>query len=52
MCLTGLGLLLFTGIANALYSSTSDVVQLTDKTFQDKVINGDGVWMVEFYAPW
>lgn len=38
--------------ANAMYSSKSDVVQATDKTFKDEVLNHDGVVIVEFYAPW
>lgn len=37
---------------DAMFSSTSDVVQLTEKNFKDTVLKSDGVWMVEFYAPW
>ncbi|XP_038052123.1 protein disulfide-isomerase A6 homolog [Patiria miniata] len=48
----GIGLLLLAGVANALYSSTSDVIQLTAANFNDKVIKSDAVWLVEFYAPW
>jgi len=36
----------------ALYPSNGDVVELNDNNFQSKVINGDEVWIVEFYAPW
>lgn len=37
--------------SNALYSSSSDVVSLTDSNFESKIKSG-GVWLVEFYAPW
>ena len=30
----------------------SSVVQLTDATFDDMVLNSGDVWLVEFYAPW
>lgn len=33
-------------------SSGSDVITLTDDTFDDLVLNSGDVWMVEFYAPW
>ncbi|XP_023336650.1 protein disulfide-isomerase A6 homolog [Eurytemora carolleeae] len=36
----------------ALYSSGDAVVDLTPANFDKQVINGDGVWIVEFYAPW
>lgn len=26
--------------------------QLDDKNFKDTVLKSDGVWLVEFYAPW
>uniref|UniRef100_A0A8B9JK95 Protein disulfide-isomerase A6 n=1 Tax=Astyanax mexicanus TaxID=7994 RepID=A0A8B9JK95_ASTMX len=29
-----------------------DVVELTDDNFDRLVLNGDEVWMVEFFAPW
>jgi len=50
-------LLLFTiglvvGAANALYSRSDDVIQLTASNFQEKVVKGDEIWIVEFYAPW
>uniref|UniRef100_A0A6B2EEF7 Protein disulfide-isomerase A6 homolog n=1 Tax=Phlebotomus kandelakii TaxID=1109342 RepID=A0A6B2EEF7_9DIPT len=36
----------------ALYPSSSDVVDLTPANFDRLVIQGDAVWVVEFYAPW
>ncbi|CAM9993905.1 unnamed protein product, partial [Choristocarpus tenellus] len=30
----------------------SHLVQLEDSNFKDTVLKSDGVWMVEFYAPW
>ncbi|XP_065218856.1 protein disulfide-isomerase A6 homolog [Planococcus citri] len=36
----------------ALYTSGSDVVDLTDSNFESKVIDSNNVWIVEFYAPW
>lgn len=33
-------------------SSQSDVVELTDSNFEQKVLNSKELWMVEFYAPW
>ncbi|KAJ8684102.1 hypothetical protein QAD02_019894 [Eretmocerus hayati] len=49
----GLTLLLL-GVAGVqcFYPSSSGVVDLTPNNFDDKVINGDHVWIVEFYAPW
>jgi hypothetical protein len=38
--------------APGLYDSKSDVVDLTSKNFNSKVLESDGVWLVEFYAPW
>ena len=32
--------------------STDDVVQLTDGNFEEKVINSEEPWLVEFFAPW
>lgn len=37
---------------NALYDSSSKVVQLTKDTFDSLVVNSDDLWLVEFYAPW
>ena len=39
-------------VVSALYSSGDDVVELTAGNFNSKVLDGDEVWMVEFYAPW
>ena len=38
--------------AAALYDSSDDVVELTGSNFQRLVLQGDEVWLVEFYAPW
>ncbi len=35
-----------------MYSASSNVISLTDKDFDSKVMNSDGIWLVEFYAPW
>jgi len=35
-----------------LYSSGDAVVDLTPSNFDKLVTNGDGVWIIEFYAPW
>jgi len=40
------------GTSLALYSKGDAVVDLTPSNFDKEVINGDGVWIVEFYAPW
>jgi protein disulfide-isomerase A6 len=37
--------------AQALYSASSPVIQLTADNFESKIKKG-GVWIVEFYAPW
>ncbi|EDO37155.1 predicted protein, partial [Nematostella vectensis] len=38
--------------SQALYGPSTDVVELTANNFNNRVINDDAVWMVEFYAPW
>ncbi|KAK4369373.1 hypothetical protein RND71_013165 [Anisodus tanguticus] len=38
--------------ANALYGPSSPVVQLTASNFKSKVLNSNGVVLVEFFAPW
>lgn len=38
--------------SSALYDSSSDVVDLTPSNFDKLVTQSDGVWLVEFYAPW
>lgn len=39
-------------LSDALYGSSSPVVQLTPNNFKSKVLNANGVVLVEFYAPW
>uniref|UniRef100_H2MBI5 Protein disulfide-isomerase A6 n=1 Tax=Oryzias latipes TaxID=8090 RepID=H2MBI5_ORYLA len=34
------------------YSSSKDVVELTDDNFDKTVLQSDDVWLVEFFAPW
>jgi len=36
----------------ALYPTNGDVVELTPSNFDRLVVQGDEVWVVEFYAPW
>lgn len=36
----------------ALYSKSSGVVDLNPNNFDNRVKDSDGVWVVEFYAPW
>ncbi|XP_050311632.1 protein disulfide-isomerase A6 homolog [Anthonomus grandis grandis] len=43
---------LFATTAWALYPPRGNVIDLTPSNFQSQVINGDEVWVVEFYAPW
>ncbi|KAK6167917.1 hypothetical protein SNE40_021841 [Patella caerulea] len=43
---------LLVSAVTALYSSSDDVIELTPSNFNQKVINGDELWLVEFYAPW
>ena len=38
--------------AFGLYDRSSGVVDLTSNNFEGKVKGSDGVWVVEFYAPW
>lgn len=35
-----------------MYDSSDDVVELTDSNFDRQVVNSDGIWVVEFFAPW
>ncbi|XP_013413636.1 protein disulfide-isomerase A6 homolog isoform X2 [Lingula anatina] len=39
-------------VTSALYSSSDDVIELTAANFNQKVIQSDQLWLVEFYAPW
>uniref|UniRef100_A0A1B0CEJ6 protein disulfide-isomerase n=1 Tax=Lutzomyia longipalpis TaxID=7200 RepID=A0A1B0CEJ6_LUTLO len=50
--LGSLFLWLFVHQSVALYPSSSDVVDLTPANFDRLVLQGDAVWVVEFYAPW
>ncbi|XP_020091287.1 protein disulfide isomerase-like 2-3 [Ananas comosus] len=45
-------LFLCSSSASALYAPSSPVVQLTPSNFKSKVLNADGVVLVEFFAPW
>ncbi|XP_063548953.1 protein disulfide-isomerase A6 homolog [Cydia strobilella] len=47
-----LGVLLCAAGSQALYDSSSDVVELTPSNFDRLVTNSEEVWIVEFYAPW
>ena len=38
--------------AAALYSKSSGVVDLNENNFANRVVDSEGVWVVEFYAPW
>lgn len=40
------------GLGSALYDGKTDVIELTASNFQNRVINSDEIWIVEFYAPW
>ncbi|KAE8654905.1 Protein disulfide-isomerase like 2-2 [Hibiscus syriacus] len=42
----------FFTISNALYGPSSPVIQLTPSNFKSKVLNSNGVVLVEFFAPW
>jgi len=45
-------LLALSSTVSALYDRSDDVVELTTSNFNNLVISGDEVWLVEFYAPW
>lgn len=45
-------LLLSLNSAWGLYSSSDDVVELTEANFDRLVLQSDAIWIVEFYAPW
>jgi protein disulfide-isomerase A6 len=38
--------------ASAFYEGKTAVTELTPENFEEKVLKSDGVWIVEFYAPW
>lgn len=37
---------------SALYGANSPVVKLTKENFKKLVLEGEELWLVEFYAPW
>ncbi|KAI6652646.1 hypothetical protein LOD99_4430 [Oopsacas minuta] len=37
---------------SALYTKSDDVIELTPTNFNQLVLGGEGMWFVEFYAPW
>ncbi|XP_050422842.1 protein disulfide-isomerase A6 homolog [Adelges cooleyi] len=37
---------------HAIFPSNSEVIELTDSNFDKKVLQGNEIWFVEFYAPW
>ncbi len=41
---------LFQCVANAAYSESSGVVELTDSTFSSKVLKADGLWIIHAYS--
>ncbi|OAY35052.1 protein disulfide isomerase-like 2-3 [Manihot esculenta] len=48
-----LSVLIFaSSLCNALYGPSSPVVQLSPSNFKSKVLNSNGVVLVEFFAPW
>ncbi|KAI1724281.1 thioredoxin domain-containing protein [Ditylenchus destructor] len=47
-----LGIFATPAVVTALFDSSDDVVELTSSNFQNRVLNDDAVWIVEFYAPW
>ena len=55
MLLKGVSLMLTLAIfdsSSALYSKNSGVVDLNPNNFDHRVKDSQGVWIVEFYAPW
>ncbi|KAF2292344.1 hypothetical protein GH714_020374 [Hevea brasiliensis] len=51
--LTTLAILFFaSNLCNALYGPSSPVFQLNPSNFKSKVLNSNGVVLVEFFAPW
>merc|ERR1711981_1514968 len=45
-------LLLLPAVSFAFYGSNDKVVNLDSSNFEQKVVNSDELWLVEFYAPW
>lgn len=52
LIITGFVVAFLIGGCAALYPSSSDVIELTPDNFDRRVIQGDEVWIVEFFAPW
>ena len=46
------GITLCIAAASAMYSSSDDVIQLTQASFNSEVIQSQDLWLIEFYAPW
>uniref|UniRef100_A0A915Q2K7 protein disulfide-isomerase n=1 Tax=Setaria digitata TaxID=48799 RepID=A0A915Q2K7_9BILA len=40
------------GLSTALYDGNRDIIKLTGSNFNEKVLNSDEIWIVEFFAPW
>ncbi|KAI0231846.1 Protein disulfide-isomerase A6 [Lamellibrachia satsuma] len=47
-----LGITLCMAVTSAIYTSSDDVVELTQANFNREVIQSQDLWLVEFYAPW
>ena len=45
-------ILALSSVGSALYTRKDAVVELTPDNFDQRVKDSDGVWIVEFYAPW
>merc|ERR1711981_1241513 len=45
-------LLLLPAVSFAFYGSNDKVVNLDSSNFEQKVVNSDELWLIEFYAPW
>ena len=52
LCSAALAVLATVHSASALYSKGSGVVDLNPNNFENRVVDSEGVWVVEFYAPW
>lgn len=46
------GILVLVGLSHAFYGANRNVIQLTESNFNSKVLKSDGMWIVEFFAPW
>ena len=46
------GVTLCIAAASAMYTSSDDVVELTEANFNREVVQSQDLWLVEFYAPW